>query len=605
MNRRVIIAIFSALALVSCIKNDLPKPIVDLYIASLDVEGTEGDIIIDRSTYTATIPLAEETDIVNVKFNSIVYDAEVVTNVSYKADASQIVASQELNGAVKNMLKPEHVILSYFQSYEWTIVATQTINRIWEVDGQIGTVEWDLDGHRAIVRRRNDIKTPIKTKAIRLGPDNYIYPTSEEMDTEIIAKDSVCETIVVNNEVKHNVACKVKNISVIAHGRKEAWHMIVVPTYAEPEFKYIGAGANVMWIKANDIDGSKVVFKYRKKGDAEWIDTNENWYATDAQNPYNRYEAGYVKAVLRGLTPNTEYEVQGWTVIETEDEGTLEIPSKEFTVKTSQNDYQMPNSNMEGWSQYTNDQNELTTGKEGHCWYPFSSVSNMFWATGNPGSTALGPQYNLTYPVYKCDDPDNVPADSTSEISAYMYSRFVVVKLAAGNLFVGRFGGMKGMQDALVYFGQPITVNAKPVAMRFKTKYNIGTIDKTSTTHNHLMGKPDLLKIFFCLTDWKEPHCVDSGNPSTFFDPRTANGILGLGYFDSDNNPELVVEDTTVWHTVTLPVEWKNPDVVPTHIVTTFTCSGYGDYFTGSTNSWMYIDDIELLYDLDENNMPK
>ena len=161
------------------------------------------------------------------------------------------------------------------------------------------------------------------------------------------------------------------------------------------------------------------------------------------------------------------------------------------------------------------------------------------------------------------------------------------------------------MQDALVYFGQPITVNAKPVAMRFKTKYNIGTIDKTSTTHNHLMGKPDLLKIFFCLTDWKEPHCVDSGNPSTFFDPRTANGILGLGYFDSDNNPELVAEDTTVWHTVTLPIEWKNPDVVPTHIVTTFTCSGYGDYFTGSTNSWMYIDDIELLYDLDENNMPK
>ena len=605
MNRRVIIAIFSALALVSCIKNDLPKPIVDLYIASLDVEGTEGDIIIDRSTYTATIPLAEETDIVNVKFNSIVYDAEVVTNVSYKADASQIVASQELNGAVKNMLKPEHVILSYFQSYEWTIVATQTINRIWEVDGQIGAVEWDLDGHRAIVRRRNDIKTPIKTKAIRLGPENYSYPTCEEMDTEIIAKDSVCETIVVNNEVKHNVACKVKNISVIAHGRKEAWHMIVVPTYAEPEFKYIGAGANVMWIKANDIDGSKIVFKYRKKGDAEWIDTNENWYATDAQNPYNRYEAGYVKAVLRGLTPNTEYEVQGWTVIETEDEGTLEIPSKEFTVKTSQNDYQMPNSNMEGWSQYTNDQNELTTGKEGHCWYPFSSVSNMFWATGNPGSTALGPQYNLTYPVYKCDDPENVPGDSTSEISAYMYSRFVVVKLAAGNLFVGRFGGMKGMQDALVYFGQPIATNAKPVALRFKTKYNIGMIDKSDAAHSHLVGTPDLLKIFFCLTDWKEPHCVDSSNISTFFDPRTANGVLGLGYFDSDNNPELVVEDTTVWHTVTLPVEWKNPDVVPTYIVATFTCSGYGDYFTGSTNSWMYIDDIELLYDLDESNQPK
>ena len=605
MNRRVIIAIFSALALASCIKNDLPKPIVDLYIASLDVEGTDGEIVIDRSTYTATIPLAEETDIVNVKFNSIVYDADVVTNVGYKADPSQIVASQELNGAVKNMLKPEHVTLSYFQSYEWTIVATQTINRIWEVDGQIGTTEWDLEGHRAIVRRRNDIKTDIKTKTLRMGPDNYIYPTCEEMDNEVIAKDSVCETIVVNNEVKHNIACKVKNISVIAHGRKEAWHMIVVPTFTEPEFKYIAAGANVVWIKANDVDGGKILFKYRKKGDTEWIDVNENWYATDAQDPYNRYETGYVKAILRGLTPSTEYEVQGWTIIEKGEEGTLEIPSKEFAVTTLQNDYQMPNSDMEGWSQYANDPKDLAAGKEGYCWYPFYSVSNMFWATGNPGSTALGANYNLTYPAYKYDNPDNVPNDSTGESSAYMYSRFVVIKLAAGNLFVGRFGGMKGMQDALVYFGQPITTNAKPVALRFKAKYNIGIIDKSDAAHKHLEGTPDLLKIFFCLTDWKEPHCVDSSDKSTFFDPRTANGILGLGYFDSDNNKEFIVEDTTAWHTITLPVEWKNPDVVPTHIVATFTCSGYGDYFTGSTNSWMYIDDVELLYDLDDNNEPK
>ena len=63
MNRRIYIILFAALALASCIKNDLPKPVVDLYIASLDVEGTAGDIVLDRSTYTATIPLAEETNI--------------------------------------------------------------------------------------------------------------------------------------------------------------------------------------------------------------------------------------------------------------------------------------------------------------------------------------------------------------------------------------------------------------------------------------------------------------------------------------------------------------------------------------------------------------
>ena len=77
-----------AAMLSSCITNDLPQPVVDLYIASLDVEGTAGDIVLDRSTYTATIPLAEETNIEAVKFKSISYGAEVVTNINYEADPS-------------------------------------------------------------------------------------------------------------------------------------------------------------------------------------------------------------------------------------------------------------------------------------------------------------------------------------------------------------------------------------------------------------------------------------------------------------------------------------------------------------------------------------
>ena len=178
MNRRIIITLFAALALASCIKNDLPKPVVDLYIASLDVEGTSGDVVIDRSTYTATIPLAEETNIEAVKFNSVTYGADVVTNVSYDADASKIVASKELDGKVINMSQPEYIALSYFQTFEWKIVATQHINRMWSVDGQIGATEWDLEGHRAIVRRRSDRDlSNVVTDTLRFGPTSvYSYP---------------------------------------------------------------------------------------------------------------------------------------------------------------------------------------------------------------------------------------------------------------------------------------------------------------------------------------------------------------------------------------------------------------------------------------------
>ena len=128
--KRIYTILFAAVALVSCIENDLPKPTVDLYIASLEVEGTNGDIVIDRSTYTATIPLAEETNIEAVQFKTITFGSDVITNVNFEADNSKIVVSEDLNGAIVNMTDTEYLYLSYFQTYEWKIVATQEINRI-------------------------------------------------------------------------------------------------------------------------------------------------------------------------------------------------------------------------------------------------------------------------------------------------------------------------------------------------------------------------------------------------------------------------------------------------------------------------------------------
>ena len=142
--------------------------------------------------------------------------------------------------------------------------------------------------------------------------------------------------------------------------------------------------------------------------------------------------------------------------------------------------------------------------------------------------------------------------------------------------------------------------------MRFKIKYYRGNINNIGDQNlAHKAGQKDLAKVFICLTEWSEPHCVYSADPTTFFDPRTAEGVLGLGYFDTDNNPELMVEKSEEWHTITLPIEYTKPEVVPSQLVLTFTCSGYGDYFTGSDSSWMYVDDIELLYDLDNENQPK
>ncbi len=595
--KRLAIILFSALTLASCIKNDLPKPVVDLFIASLDVEGVEGEIVLDRSTYTATIPLAEETNIEAVQFNCITFGADVVTNINFTADESQIQVSKDLNNKVVNMSQPEYITLSYFQTYEWKIVATQSINRIWTVDGQIGATEWDVEGHRAIVKRRQDYPlNNVKTTDVRFGPrPTYDYPEISEMPTDFNNSDMS------------------RTISVTAHGKNVVWELAIEPTEVALDFTYVSAGANVIWIKAANIDGATIQFAYRKRGSEEWLKVKDEWYAADSKNPYNRYEEGFVKAVVRGLEPGTEYEVIGYA----------DEKQSDIKIVTTTTHYQLPNSQMEEWAKFTNDQNLLPTGEAGPCWYPFSSVQHMFWATGNPGGTSLGEKYNLTYPVYKSANPENVAPGSTGEVSAFMGSQSVLnMKFAAGNLFVGHYGETLGT-NAKIYFGRKIDQNVKPVAVRFKIKYSRGGINwitinnkyqsASTGTEYHIGskqikvvgGQPDVAKVFLCLTDWAEPHCVNSADEKTFFDPRTAEGVFGLGYFDSDTTPELVVEDTDEWHTMTLPIEYTNPEIVPTVLLLTYTCSGYGDYFTGSSESWMYVDDIELLYDLDETNQPK
>ena len=192
--KRIYTILFAAVALVSCIENDLPKPTVDLYIASLEVEGTNGDIVIDRSTYTATIPLAEETNIEAVQFKTITFGSDVITNVNFEADNSKIVVSEDLNGAIVNMTDTEYLYLSYFQTYEWKIVATQEINRIWTVNGQIGATEWDLVNHRVKVKRRQDYSLKeVQTLDVRFGPRPvYDYPEPRIcLPTSIMLRRSV------------------------------------------------------------------------------------------------------------------------------------------------------------------------------------------------------------------------------------------------------------------------------------------------------------------------------------------------------------------------------------------------------------------------------
>jgi hypothetical protein len=230
---------------------------------------------------------------------------------------------------------------------------------------------------------------------------------------------------------------------------------------------------------------------------------------------------------------------------------------------------QIPNGDMERWSKPT-------------WWLPYGDGDAAFWLTGNEGGNMAGA--TLTQPS------EDVRPGSTGTQSAYLKSQKASVmgigKFAAGNLFTGTFS-MSGL-DGTVTFGRDFKFAGKPKSLSFWMKNNEGTINEGS----HASGT-DIYTIMVLITDGTT-YAVNTKDTSTFLTMdslATRDGIIAYGYIQgSDSRAEWTKETINI----TYREDMKN--VTPKKIVVSFTPSGYGDYFCGSTSSWMYVDDITLNY---------
>ncbi len=87
----------------------------------------------------------------------------------------------------------------------------------------------------------------------------------------------------------------------------------------------------------------------------------------------------------------------------------------------------------------------------------------------------------------------------------------------------------------------------------------------------------------------QSPVSIDTRDASTFFDPA-GKDVIGYG-------ERLFTESVGDWTQITVPIVYRATDRRPTHIIVVCSASRYGDYFTGSRQSVMWVDDFELLYD--------
>ncbi len=520
--RAIFAATIAALLSVGCIRNDIPYPVIELKITSIEVEGTSGPCVIDAINHTVTIPLLETTDIRNVE----------ITSISYTEKARP---SESMVGTF-DLRTPKYVTLSLYQDYEWTLIAEQNIERTFSIRGQMGTTEWDLENMIATSYIRNDYDiTDVEVTALKLGPADIttMSPTTDEL------KDF----------------SSVRFVDVTYHNRNEHWSLYVIPKELQVEIKSLCAGTKVAWIDVAGIAETDMGIRYRVKGDNDWLTAPEKWL---------EFDGGNFKAVIRGLQAETTYEVVAYS-----DSNSSDI--MEFTTGGV---YELPNADMEEWN-----------NKDGKIWCPTSSLLDATWDTGNHATGSIGAG-NLTSPS------EDVRPGSAGTRSAYMASMKASVmgigKFAAGNLFVGKFVQIDGM-GGIVDFGKPMTKSVRPTGIRFWMKNNCGTINEG----NHTSGI-DLTKIFACVCNRTEPYRVNTNKVETLFNPTNAPGLIASTVYESTTS-------VPTWTEFTLPFNYTDYVTEPNFFVFTFTCSGYGDYFTGSTQSWMYIDDIELLYDLDDD----
>ena len=310
--------------------------------------------------------------------------------------------------------------------------------------------------------------------------------------------------------------------------------------------------------------GEDAGFMYRMKKEAaqdvpnEWIKIQ----TTPQEDGQYRYE-------LTGLTPATTYEFTMY------DGDKVNETIKEFTTESV---FVLPNS---GFEDVSYDGKILRISKD-----PY----NFWWDSGNKGSSERS--INVT--------SIDTNIKHSEQQSLYLKSQFVglgaIGKFAAGNLFVGEFIKIESIYYGVLGWGRPI--DSRPNKLKGWVKYTPGTVDYTETSEIS-KGDIDIGKIYIAVGDWSGndtefpqwPIVVRTKGPQ-LFDPNST-GTIGYGEIEFT---EVVQNNDGGLESFEIPIDYKN-DRIPKSIIIVATASKYGDYYSGSTDSAMWLDDLELVYE--------
>jgi len=213
--------------------------------------------------------------------------------------------------------------------------------------------------------------------------------------------------------------------------------------------------------------------------------------------------------------------------------------------------------------------------KKGKVWYAKG------WDSGNKGTSTLGK--NVTEP-----EEEFVAVKGPGKKAARLRSEFIGVlgigKFASACLYSGQFLKVIGTSGSQLSFGVPF--NQRPKSLHGYYAYTPGTIDYAAKSMKSKLGTTDHGHIEIYVTVWDKPFVIDN-TKDIELNPKSSN-VIGYGVLELSAPTDGYVE-------FDIPVIYTS-DATPTYIGVMASSSKWGSWYTGSTQSILYLDELQLRY---------
>lgn len=323
---------------------------------------------------------------------------------------------------------------------------------------------------------------------------------------------------------------------------------------------------------------AEAYFKFQT-GEGEIIDIKTVGRDTD----------GNVSALVTGLASKTVYKY--WLVSDTNVEMKCEPVLFELTTPID-----VPNIGFDSWG--TREGKAPIVGMKTYV-SPNADSGDVYWDSGNLGAAAA--KKTLT-------DATATKALSESTNAAILKSQYagipgVAGAFAAGSVYSG-FPKSITSDGAILAYGRPF--QGFPTHLRGFYKYTPGTIDYYDSRSPGALKNGDTDQCLILIALSTKQHDVVSTTSSVVPYPFDDESVFAYGEYVSGTTEDKTGETPagTILNgyapfKVKLKYKTDVPKSGPFYILIVASASRYGDYFTGSTSSVMYVDEFSLDYNFD------